>query len=73
MRTEGILAESWRSRFQTALLHLDLVEGEVADLPAEEEVGDDVEVVAQGEILEDGGDAEGPGCRRRGMVTVSPW
>ena len=45
-----------------AALHLDLVEEAVpVDLPAEEEVADDVEVPAHREVLVDGGDAEGPG------------
>ena len=58
------------------LLHLDLVEdGAAAVLLPEEQVGDDVEVVAQGEVLEDRGDAQSlglgtarrsrPACRRR--------
>ena len=33
----------------------------MGELAAEEEVGDDVEVVAEGEVLEHGGDAEGLG------------
>ncbi len=42
-----------------AALHLDLVEdAALADLPAEVEVADDVDVVAQREVLVDGRDAE---------------
>ncbi len=41
------------------LLHRDLVEdGEAPDLPAEEEVADDIEVVAERQVLVDRGDAQ---------------
>jgi hypothetical protein len=62
-------------QLQRALLHGGLVEGVHRDRDAavvtgdllltEEEVGDHVEVVAKGEVLEDGGDAELPGRLRR--------
>ena len=58
-RTDGILAASSRSRRPRALLHADLVEGAAADeLAAQPQVRDDVEVVAERQILEHGGDAE---------------
>ncbi len=48
--------------FLGAPLHGDLVQGAAAaQLAAEEEVGDDVEVVAEREVLVDGRDAEGLG------------
>ena len=47
------------------LLHRHLVEGaRVVELAAEEEVGDDVEVVAERQVLEDGRDAEVLGLGR---------
>ena len=49
-------------------LHRHLVELPGVELVAEEEVGDDVEVLAEREVLVDGGDAE-----RRGRRTGRPW
>ncbi len=46
-------------QFAGALLHGDLVEAAATQqLPAEVEVADDIEVVAQREVLVDGGDTE---------------
>ena len=67
MRTEGILALSWRSSRQDSCSIVDLVERAAAvELAAEEQVGDDVEVVAQREVLEHGRDAEPLGLGRAG-------
>ena len=39
-------------------LHRDFVEPKRAEFAAEEDIGDDVEILAKREILENGGDAE---------------
>ena len=71
MRTDGILADSCGAAATTAF-HLLLVERRGRALLAEEQVGDDVEVVAEREVLEDGRDAEFSGLARRVDVTVPP-
>ncbi len=63
-RTVGILAESWREQLPAADLHLHVVQPQAAQLGAQEEVLHHVEVLAQGEVLEDGGDAEVAGVGR---------
>ena len=66
-RTEGMRAASSFSSVQarTSIATSSRLPGR--ELVAEEEVGDDVEVLAQREILEDRGDAQlerrGSGCR----------
>ena len=65
IRTLGILAERVRSSRQASFsMWTSLMNGPAALLLAEEEVGHHVEVVAQGEVLEDGGDAEVLGLGR---------
>ncbi len=65
IRTLGIFAERVRSsRHASFSMVTSSMNGSEDLLLAEEEVGHDVEVVAQGEVLEDGGDAEGLGLGR---------
>ena len=63
MRTVGIFAESCAQQLPRPDLHRHLVEPQPAELLAEEQVLDDVEVLAQGEVLEHGGDPELRGRR----------
>ena len=71
MRTEGILAERVRSsRHASFSIVTSSMNGPRPLLLAEEEVGHDVEVVAQGEVLEDGGDAERLGLGRTADVDL---
>ena len=66
MRTVGSRAESWRSNAQRLRLHRHVVEAQWTNLLAEEQVLDDVEVLAEGEVLEHGGDAQVVGGCRTG-------
>ena len=64
-RTEGIRAASSLSRVQARTSICDLVQPVGRHLVAEEQVGDDVEIFAEREILEDRGDAH---VERRGRI-----
>ena len=67
MRTLGMRMDSVSQQLAGAALHLDLVEdAALLQLAAEEEVADDIEVVAQREVLVDGRDAQVPGRRAAG-------
>ena len=57
-RTLGMRAASSLRSVQALHLHRHLVEVLGVELAAEEDVADDVEVLAEREVLEDGGDAE---------------
>jgi hypothetical protein len=72
MRTEGILADRVRSRPPRLGLHRDLVDqAALGVLLAEEQVGDDVEVVAERQVLEHGRDPERLGGGRSGHVDLT--
>ena len=72
-RTLGMRAASSLQQRPGAHLHRHLVELPGAHLLAEEDVGDDVEVLAERQVLEDGGDAEVERvARARAMTTGRP-
>ena len=65
IRTEGILADRVRSsRHASFSMSTSSMNRSERLLLSEEQVGDDVEVVAQREVLEHRGDAEGLGLGR---------
>ena len=65
-------ADSSFSSVQALHLHRDLVEAQRIQLAPEEDVGDDVEVLAQREVLEHRGDAEIERRAGSGSVTGLP-
>ena len=69
-RTLGMRADKLVEQRPGLQLHRHLVEPVGAELAAEEDVGDHVEVLAQREILEHGGDAEAE--RGAGIVRAPP-